>query len=146
MQMPRPSMAATGSSLCLYYLACDDDTMEKICSLPPHTLQDLVKYCLWLLECSHDTGRQYSIMFFGLAFPFRSILEVFDNCDGLRKLYNTISTLSIISDKDEDRDMSDDEEFMQRQSVRYTTQALKKYVEAHLAIRLEIEVIGVVSS
>jgi len=140
MQMPRPSMAATGSSLCLYYLACDDDTMEKICSLPPHTLQDLVKYCLWLLECSHDTGRQYSIMFFGLAFPFRSILEVFDNCDGLRKLYNTISTLSIISDKDEDRDMSDDEEFMQRQSVRYTTQALKKYVEAHLAIRVEEEV------
>jgi len=58
----------------------------------------------------------------------------------LRKLYNTISTLSIISDKDEDRDMSDDEEFMQRQSVRYTTQALKKYVEAHLAIRVEEEV------
>ena len=31
LQLPRPSMAATGSSLCLYYLACDDDTMEKIC-------------------------------------------------------------------------------------------------------------------
>jgi len=140
MQMPRPSMAATGSSLCLYYLACDDDTMERICSLPPHTLQELVKYCLWLLECSHETGRQYSIMFFGLAFPFRSILDVFDGCDGLRKLYNTISMLSIISDKDDDRDMSDDQEFMQRQSVRYTTQTLKKYVETHLAIRVEEEI------
>eukprot|EP00092_Neocalanus_flemingeri_P098180 GFUD01125193.1.p1 GENE.GFUD01125193.1~~GFUD01125193.1.p1 ORF type:complete len:1498 (-),score=483.98 GFUD01125193.1:148-4641(-) len=141
MQMPRPSMAATGSSLCLYYLACDDDTMEKICSLPPHTLQDLVKYCLWLLECSHETGRQYSIMFFGLAFPFRTILDIFDASDGLRKLYNTISTLSIISDRDDDRDsMSDDQEFMQRQSVRYTTQSLKKYVEAHLAIRVEEEI------
>ena len=36
--------------------------------------------------------------------------------------------------------MSDDQEFMQRQSVRYTTQALKKYVEAHLAIRVEEEI------
>ena len=72
-------------------------------SLPHNTLRDLVRYCLWLLECSHETGRQYSVMFFGLAFPFRSILEIFDSNDGLRRLYNTISTLSIISDKFEVR-------------------------------------------
>ena len=42
-------------------------------------------------------------MFFGLAFPFRSIMDIFDCNDGLRRLYNTISTLSIISDKFEDR-------------------------------------------
>ena len=157
LQMPRPSMAATGSSLCLYYLACDDDTMEKICCLPLNSLHELVKYCLWLLECSHETGRQYSIMFFSLAFPFRVILNLFDANDGLRKLYNTISTLSIIrwvyswvifnplnccfSEKDEERHtLTEDQEFMQRQSVRYTAQALKKYVEAHLAIRVEEEI------
>ena len=33
LQLPRPSMAATGSSLCLYYLACDDDTMERVCTM-----------------------------------------------------------------------------------------------------------------
>ena len=76
LQLPRPSMAATGSSLCLYYLACDDDTMERICSMSPAVLRDLVKFCLWLLECSHETGRQYSIMFFGLAFSFRTMLEI----------------------------------------------------------------------
>ena len=70
-------------------------------SLPHDTLTELVRYCLWLLECSHETGRQYSIMFFGLAFPFRSILEIFDSNDGLRRLYNTICTLSIISDNGE---------------------------------------------
>ena len=141
MHMPRPSMAATGSSLCLYYLACDDDTMEKICSLPQATLQQLVRYCLWLLECSHDTGRQYAIMFFGLAFPFRNILEIFDTCDGLRKLYNSISTLGIIRDRGEEREaLSDDQEFMQRQHVRYTSQTLKRYMEAHLAIRVGEEI------
>ena len=140
LQLPRPSMAATGSSLCLYYLACDDDTMERICSMSPAVLRDLVKFCLWLLECSHETGRQYSIMFFGLAFSFRTMLEIFDSCDGLRRLYNTISTLSIITEKNEDRQgLSDDQEFSQRQSVRYTVQALKKYFEAHLAIRVEEE-------
>jgi HIV-1 Vpr-binding protein len=89
---------------------------------------------------SHDTGRQYAIMFFGLAFPFRNILEIFDQCDGLRKLYNTISPLAILSDKDEERNaLNDDEEFMQRQNVRYTAQTLKRYLEAHLAIRAEEE-------
>ena len=68
-------------------------------------------------------------MFFGLAFPFRSIMDIFDCNDGLRRLYNTISTLSIISDKFEDRQtLTDDEEFMQRQVVRYTVQALKRWV------------------
>ena len=36
--------------------------------------------------------------------------------------------------------MSDDEEYMQRQVVRYTTQAIKRYLEAHLAIKVEEEV------
>ena len=140
LQLPRPSMAATGSSLCLYYLACDDDTMERICSMSTAVLRDLVKFCLWLLECSHETGRQYSIMFFGLAFSFRTMLEIFDSCDGLRRLYNTISTLSIVSEKNDDRQsLTDDQEFSQRQSVRYTVQALKKYFEAHLAMRVEDE-------
>ena len=43
MEMPRPSIAATGSSLCIYYLACHGDTMEKICGLPSLTLERLVK-------------------------------------------------------------------------------------------------------
>ena len=67
--------------------------------MPYNTLRDLVKYCLWLLECSHETGRQYSIMFFGLAFPFRHLMEIFDANSGLTRLYNTISTLKIITDK-----------------------------------------------
>ena len=35
--------------------------------------------------------------------------------------------------------MIDDQEFTQRQSVRYTTYAIQKYVEAHLAIRVKVE-------
>ena len=43
MEMPRPSIAATGSSLCTYFLAYHSDTMEKICGLPTLTLERLVK-------------------------------------------------------------------------------------------------------
>ena len=68
------------------------------------------------------------------------MLEIFDSCDGLRRLYNTISTLSIVSEKNDDRQsLTDDQEFSQRQSVRYTVRALKKYFEAHLAMRVEDE-------
>ena len=59
-------------------------------SLPHNTPRDLMRYCLWLLECSHKTGSQCSVMFFGLALPFPSVLEVFNSNDGLRRLYNKI--------------------------------------------------------
>ena len=36
--------------------------------------------------------------------------------------------------------MSDNEEYMQRQVVRYTSQAMKRYLEDHLAIKVEEEV------
>lgn len=39
----RPSIAATGVSLCLYYLSYFDDAMERVCLLPDHTLTTLVK-------------------------------------------------------------------------------------------------------
>ncbi len=39
----RPSVAATGVSMCLYYLAYFEDAMERVCALPQHVLKDLVK-------------------------------------------------------------------------------------------------------
>lgn len=49
------------------------------------------RYALWLLGCSHDSGRCHATMFFGLSFQFKIILDEFDNQDGLRKLYNVVS-------------------------------------------------------
>ena len=42
----RPSIAATGVSLCLYYLSYFDDAMERVCLLPDHVLEALVRYVL----------------------------------------------------------------------------------------------------
>lgn len=91
LDVPRPSVAATGVSICLYYLAYCEDAMERVCLLPKHIITDLVKYALWLLERSHDSGRCHATMFFGFSFPFKVILEEFDIQDGLRKLYNVVS-------------------------------------------------------
>ena len=44
-----------------------------------HTFFFIFRYCLWLLECSHMTGRQYAIMFFGLAVPYLNVLQIFDH-------------------------------------------------------------------
>ncbi|XP_075989036.1 lisH and WD40 domain-containing protein mahjong [Anticarsia gemmatalis] len=135
LEVPRPSVAATGVSICLYYLAYCEDAMERVCLLPRRTLADLVKYALWLLECSHDSGRCHATMFFGLSFQFRLILEEFDHQDGLRKLYNVISTLPILSaDEDESR-VSEDETCAARQIVRHVCVALRRYLEAHLRLR-----------
>ena len=47
---------------------------------------------LWLLECSHESGRCHATMFFSLAFSFRVLLDLFDQQDGLRKLFNVVSS------------------------------------------------------
>ncbi|XP_037299352.1 protein mahjong isoform X2 [Manduca sexta] len=135
LEVPRPSVAATGVSICLYYLAYCEDAMERVCLLPRKTLADLVKYALWLLECSHDSGRCHATMFFGLSFQFRVILEEFDNQDGLRKLYNVISTLPILGSDEEESRVSDDETCAARQIVRHVCVALRRYLEAHLRLR-----------
>ncbi|CAK9822406.1 DDB1- and CUL4-associated factor 1 [Anthophora retusa] len=136
LDVPRPSVAATGVSICLYYLAYCEDAMERVCLLPKHVISDLVTYALWLLERSHDSGRCHATMFFGFSFPFKVILEEFDAQDGLRKLFNVISTLPILNIEEEPA-LNDDEECASRQIVRHVAVALKRYMEAHLHLKAE---------
>ncbi|XP_076661247.1 lisH and WD40 domain-containing protein mahjong [Halictus rubicundus] len=136
LDVPRPSVAATGVSICLYYLAYCEDAMERVCLLPKHVISDLVTYALWLLERSHDSGRCHATMFFGFSFPFKVILQEFDAQDGLRKLFNVISTLPILN-LEEEPTLNDDEECASRQIVRHVAVALKRYMEAHLHLKAE---------
>ena len=64
----------------------------QISLLPHPVLSDVVKFALWLLECSHYSGRTHATFFVWLAFPFRAVLEIFDSEDGLRKLFNQVRT------------------------------------------------------
>ncbi|XP_046446583.1 DDB1- and CUL4-associated factor 1-like isoform X1 [Daphnia pulex] len=137
LEIPRPSIAATGVAMCLYYIAYCEDAMERVCLLPDHVIQELVRYALWLLECSHESGRCHATMFFGTSFQFRIILEQFDAQDGLRRLYNMISTLSILSMEDASDLLDDDESHAARQTVRHVCAALKRYFEIHLAGKVE---------
>ncbi|XP_061076227.1 DDB1- and CUL4-associated factor 1-like isoform X2 [Conger conger] len=137
LEIPRPSMAATGVSLCLYYLAYNQDAMERVCMLPPPVLSELVGYTLWLLECSHASGGCHATMFFSISFAFRAILELFDRQDGLRRLVNLISTLEILNTEDQGALLTDDEIFSSRQTAKHTCMALRRYFEAHLAVKVE---------
>uniref|UniRef100_A0A3Q3M714 DDB1- and CUL4-associated factor 1 n=1 Tax=Mastacembelus armatus TaxID=205130 RepID=A0A3Q3M714_9TELE len=137
LEIPRPSMAATGVSLCLYYLAYNQDAMERVCMLPHSILSDVVAYTLWLLECSHASGCCHATMFFSISFSFRAVLELFDKQDGLRRLVNLISTLEILNPDDQGVLLSDDEIFSSRQTAKHTCMALRRYFEAHLAIKVE---------
>ncbi|KAL1021566.1 hypothetical protein UPYG_G00014890 [Umbra pygmaea] len=137
LEIPKPSMAATGVSLCLYYLAYNQDAMERVCMLPHSVLSDVVSYTLWLLECSHASGCCHATMFFNISFSFRAVLELFDRQDGLRRLVNLISTLEILNPEDQGALLSDDQIFSSRQTAKHTCMALRRYFEAHLAIKVE---------
>lgn len=43
LEVPRPSVAATGVSLCLYYLGYCDEAMERVCLMPKYLIKNLVK-------------------------------------------------------------------------------------------------------
>ncbi|XP_050427113.1 protein mahjong isoform X2 [Adelges cooleyi] len=138
LQIPKPSIPATGVSICFYYLSYCEDAMERICLLPEHILVDLVKYALWMLECSHDSSRCHATMFFSYSFQFRIILEIFDNQDGLRKLINVVSMLPILStDEPAFSSLTEDAECSARQIIRHVCVALKRYFEAHLHIKAQ---------
>ncbi|KRT78245.1 hypothetical protein AMK59_6678 [Oryctes borbonicus] len=137
LDVPRPSIAATGVSMCLYYLGYCEEAMERVCLLPKYIVSRLVNYALWLLECSHDSGRCHATMFFGLTFQFKIILEEFDSQDGLRKLHNVISTLPNLSSEDSLPILNEDAECAARQIVRHVCVAYKRYLEAHLYAKVE---------
>ena len=65
--------------------------MERICAMPSEKIAELVRYALWLLGGSYDSGKCHATMFFGFSFQFKVILDEFDRQDGLRKLYNVVS-------------------------------------------------------
>ncbi|KAK5873153.1 hypothetical protein PBY51_013791 [Eleginops maclovinus] len=137
LQIPRPSMAATGVSLCLYYLAYNQDAMERVCTLADGVLSDTVSYALWLLESSHASGVCHATMFFSISFSCRAVLQLFDRHDGLRRLVNLVSTLQILNTESEVSLMSDDQVFSNRQTAKHTCMALRRYFEAHLAVKAE---------
>uniref|UniRef100_A0A6Q2YUE3 DDB1- and CUL4-associated factor 1 n=1 Tax=Esox lucius TaxID=8010 RepID=A0A6Q2YUE3_ESOLU len=137
LDVPRPSMAATGVSLCLYYLAYNQDAMERVCMLPDSVLSDMVAYALWLLECSHASGCCHATMFFSISFSFRAILRLFDQQDGLRRLVNLVSTLEILNVDDQGSMLTDDQVFSSRQTAKHTCMALRRYFQAHLVIKVE---------
>ncbi|KAJ8918494.1 hypothetical protein NQ315_008192 [Exocentrus adspersus] len=138
LEVPRPSIAATGVSICLYYLGYCEEAMERVCLLPKFVVSSLVKYALWLLECSHDSGRCHAIMFFGLTFQFKVILEEFDAQDGLRKLHNVIATLPILLPDSDTGQLNEDQEGAARQIVRHVCVAYRRYLEAHLNVKVEL--------
>lgn len=135
LQVYRPSVAATGVSLCLYFLAYNEDAMEYICLQPKSLLNDLVNYAIWLLECSHGSSRCHSTNFFSVSFAFRAILDLFDSQDGLRRLFNVLFMLNFFDE--EESDATDDELLLKQQTARHVCVALRKYFETHLLIECE---------
>ncbi|KAJ8047078.1 DDB1- and CUL4-associated factor 1 [Holothuria leucospilota] len=137
LEIQRPSLASTGVSICMYYLAYNEDTMERICLQPQKVLRNLIDYALWLLECSHESGRCHATMFFMMSIQFGAVLSLFDKQDGMRKLFNTISTLSLLNHDTNPDDINEDEMFTSRQTIKHTCMALKRYFETHLTLKVD---------
>jgi len=89
---------------------------------------------MWLLECSHGSGRNHALMFFGASYPFKVMLDLFDSQDGLRVILNIISTLpNFLADEND----TEENQMLTRQVVRQVGCNLKRYFECHLSFLAE---------
>ncbi|KAJ1355503.1 hypothetical protein KIN20_012943 [Parelaphostrongylus tenuis] len=137
-KVPRASMASPAAVTALYYLSYNEEIMEKVCQLNDKLLDDVVEYALWCLEHSYESGMGSAAMFFAHGFYYKPILERFDQRDGLRKLYNYISTLTLLQGSNKERiDLTEEQHLTSSQVIRNTVSDFKAYFEAHLFVKLE---------
>ncbi|GMR49065.1 hypothetical protein PMAYCL1PPCAC_19260, partial [Pristionchus mayeri] len=137
LKVPSTSLAAVGVATCFYYLSYGVDVMERVCQLEEKVLDQLVEYMLWVQEHSHESGMASATMFLSHALAFRAILDRFDSRDGLRKLYNYMSTLTLLQHGATDTDLTEEQVQTSTQTIRNTCAALKTYATSHVFMRVE---------
>ncbi|KAK7916337.1 hypothetical protein WMY93_012098 [Mugilogobius chulae] len=115
---PRPSYGSHWSSLCLYYLAYNQDAMERVCMLQDGVLSEVVStlcgYWSRLIPLEFATPPCFSPFLL-----FRAVLQLFDQ--------KTVC----------DASLTDDQMFSCGQKAKHTSMALRRYFEAHLAVKVE---------
>ncbi|VDO87390.1 unnamed protein product [Heligmosomoides polygyrus] len=128
-RVPRSSMASAAAITALYYLSYNEEVMEKVCQLNDKVLDDVVDYALWCLEHSYESGMGSAAMFFSHGFYYKPILERFDQKDGLRKMYNYMSTLTLLQEASKDKvDLTEEQHLTSSQAIRNAVAAFQRYI------------------
>lgn len=60
--------------------------VERMCSLPPNTIDEVVALAIQLLECKDASARKDACSFLGHVFVSSAFINSFDSHDGLRRL------------------------------------------------------------
>uniref|UniRef100_A0A183B775 LisH domain-containing protein n=1 Tax=Echinostoma caproni TaxID=27848 RepID=A0A183B775_9TREM len=134
LKVPRPSVAATAVSVVLYYTAYFEDAMERVCQMPVSILTDLIKYALWLVECSHPSARCYSLFFLNLVLCYGVTFELFQAQNGLVYLYNAICVLPLRLTEDNPPTLKDTTSW---HVVRASLCAIRRFLEISLLLWID---------
>ncbi|TNN08815.1 DDB1- and CUL4-associated factor 1 [Schistosoma japonicum] len=134
LKVPRPSVAATAVSVVLYYTAYFEDAMERVCQLSSNLLDDLIKYSLWLVECSHPSARCYSLFFLHLVLCYGITFRRFEQQNGLVYLYNAICVLPLRLTEDNPTTLKDTTSW---HVVRASLCAIRRFLEISLLLWID---------
>ncbi|OON18521.1 LisH [Opisthorchis viverrini] len=134
LKVPRPSVAATAVSVVLYYTAYFEDAMERVCQLPHSVLSDLIRYALWLVECSHPSARCYSLFFLNLVLCYGVTFDLFAAQNGLVYLFNAICVLPLRLTEDRPPTLKDTTSW---HVVRASLCAIRRFLEISLLLWID---------
>eukprot|EP00899_Mesostigma_viride_P002695 jgi/Mesvir1/12426/Mv00591-RA.2 len=127
---PRNCHTYNPFALCLLGFGALSSVMERVCMLPAPLCGEMVSAALTVLACPQDPARKNILQFFTSAFPFRPLLESFDEQDGLRKLMNALRQATHFGVRPE---MTSSE----RQLMFYGCRAVRQYLRVHLVLLIE---------
>lgn len=133
--------------------------MEKICrDLPESVLSTMTEYefysstliqffllnfdlscAIWLIDHSHESGRASAAMYFAYGMRFKPILDRFEQLDGLRRLYNYISTLTVLLKDESEIELLTDEHYVQSiLTIKNTVLGIRTYIFSFITFKPNI--------
>ncbi|XP_051137057.1 DDB1- and CUL4-associated factor homolog 1 [Andrographis paniculata] len=146
---PRNAHTYVGLSSCLFTIGSIQVIMERVCSLPPNIVHQIVELALQLLECPQDQARKNADLFFAAAFVFRAVIDAFDAQDGLQKLLSLLHDAASVrsgvppgpsnnpGSLRNDRSVADVLTSSEKQIAYHTCVALRQYFRAHLLLLVD---------
>uniref|UniRef100_A0A5S6QWC3 LisH domain-containing protein n=1 Tax=Trichuris muris TaxID=70415 RepID=A0A5S6QWC3_TRIMR len=129
------SLAGTTVPAALCQLAQQSEAMESICMLPNQAFGQLMGYVIRMLGCGHDSARYDAVDFLAICFGFRRPLEPFDRRKGLRAICNNLGRIRERARVEELSDVAPP--LLWSNMARSFAIALKRYLEAHILIKLQ---------
>lgn len=83
-EIPRITYLSGPLGLCFFGLSSISSVMEHICLNTDGCLGNLIDYVFWMFQSESGSAKKNTVLFFSMAFAYKSFFQLFDNLNGIK--------------------------------------------------------------